>query len=221
MSLPDNVIIFGRSGSGKGTQAHLLGEKISFEILDTGGLLRKMASEDGLLGQNLNKVLKEGRLVPSWVLFFVLVNFLRNFPKDKGLIFEGSPRKLNEAESMDEIFEWTGRSKTIAVLIDVSREESVRRLMNRRICSACGELFLYDKNTASSCLKCGGKLMKRSDDEPRAIEERLNFFDDDVLPVIDRYDKKGVLYRIDGERPIKEVFEDVRQAVEKYNKENN
>lgn len=218
MSLPDNIIIFGRSGSGKGTQARLLREKLDFEILDTGGLLREMSEENGKLGRKIKETLNQGYLVPDWVLFFVVVNFLRHFPSEKGLILEGSPRKLNEAEALDEIFEWIGRPRTLAILIDISSKEATRRLMNRRICSVCGEPVLPDREApAAFCGRCGGKLVRRKDDEPAAIEERLEFFENEVAPVIGRYNEKGLLHRVNGAQFVGNVFQDVYKIIEEYN----
>lgn len=213
---PLNIIVLGRSGSGKGTQAKLLCDKFSLEYIGTGVILRDFAERDNIASKKVKRDLAEGKLVPTWMAFFLWMEKLSQTPEDKGVLFDGSPRKLSEAELLGDVLEWYDRNLVRVVLIDISREEAIKRMINRRVCSKCGRSFYVSHDSGDvKCAYCGGDMMIRPEDNPQAIEKRLNWFDDEVSKSIDYYEKKGILIRINGEQPIEKVFQDMISAIEK------
>ncbi len=197
---PLNIIILGRSGSGKGTQAKLLVDAFHLEYIGTGNLLRTFSERDNVAAKCVKRMLGAGELVPSWLPFFVWMEKLAYSDEQKGMLFDGSPRKLEEAKILDEVLAWFGRAKVKVILIDVSREEVYQRLMKRRICSQCGRGADFEDEhiNAKQCHYCYGSLTVRMEDNPEGIKTRLDWFDEHVVPVIEHYKKKGNLIEING-----------------------
>lgn len=213
---PLNIIVLGRSGSGKGTQAKLLCERYNLEYIGTGALLREFAERDNIASKKVKRELAEGKLVPTWVAFFLWMEKLSQVSEDKGVLFDGSPRKVGEAELLGSVLEWYGRNNLKVILVDISREEAIKRMINRRMCARCGRSFYADSDQKDiKCDNCGGNMIMRPEDNPEAIEKRLNWFDEEVSKSINFYEKQGVLVRVNGERPIEEVFQSIVSALEK------
>jgi adenylate kinase len=215
---PQIIILLGRSGCGKGTQAKLLIKEFGFNYLGSGALLRERAKKDDFSGKKLRKVLESGRLVPTPLMFRFWSQEIEELKKEvdsKGLIIDGSPRSLVEAELMDEVFEWYEWSNVKVILLEISEQEAFDRLTKRRICKKCGRLIPWtgDFKGIKVCDKCGGELETRFDDQPEAIRTRLDFYKKKVEPAIDYYQKQDRLIRVDGERSIEDVYQDVKKAI--------
>lgn len=210
------VIILGRSGSGKGTQAELVQKKFGLEYIGSGNSLRERVKIQDFSGKKIEQVINSGGFVPTSVIFQIWIEKLENFKKDqadlKGVIFDGSPRKLIEAELLDQAFKWYEWDKNEKIfLVNISEQEAFNRLTKRRICKSCGRLIPYIghfKNLVD-CDACGGKLMVRLDDTEESIKGRLNEFNLNTQPVIDYYKKQGRLIEINGEQSIEKVQEDI------------
>lgn len=209
----------GRAGCGKGTQAKLLVEKFGYNYIGSGDLLRNRAKADDFTGKKAAETMKQGDLVPTSLIFMLWVNRLEDLKKQddlKGIIFDGSPRKINEAYLLEEALAWYGWDKNFkAVLIDISKQEAFDRLTKRRSCKQCGQLipFVGHYKTLEKCDKCGGELEVRVDDTPDAINKRLDLFEEEVMPVIDFYEKKGILVKVNGEQSIEEVFNELKNKI--------
>lgn len=204
------IILFGRSGCGKGTQADLLIEKFGFEYLSTGELLRERKKQDDFVGRRLGEAMAQGELVPTFLVFQIWsqqVEAKRESIDRRGLIVDGSPRKLKEAEWMDEVFDWYGWKNISAGLIDISEQEAFDRLTKRRQCEKCGRLIPWvgTFKDLRECDQCGGRLIARADDHPDAIKERMAFFKESVGPAIEYYEKQGRLVKVNGEQGIEAV----------------
>ncbi|NMB92200.1 MAG: nucleoside monophosphate kinase [Parcubacteria group bacterium] len=132
-----NIIFLGRSGSGKGTQLNLLKKRFNLEEIDSGFLLRNFIKQKNSLAQNINEIIKNGNLVPTWLVVYLWVKKILTVKNKKGLIFEGSPRRLEEARILEECLNLMNR-KFIVIYLNVSEKEVIRRLSLRRICSQCG-----------------------------------------------------------------------------------
>lgn len=218
-SKPLIIILIGKSGSGKGTQADLLMEKFGLGHVGSGDLLRARAKKDDFTGREVAKVLKEGRLVPTPVIFKLWLDVMEDFKNQKnlkGFVMDGNPRKLYEAHLEDELFEWYGWKKHMkAVLLDISDKEAVKRLTKRRICQKCGEIipFAGEFKNIDKCPKCKGGLIQRSDDTIAAVKNRLSWFKKEVQPIINYYRKTGRLIKIDGSQAIDKVFKDILKCI--------
>jgi len=219
-SKPLNFILIGRSGCGKGTQGKLLMEKFgaeNFFYVSTGDLFRSLSQCDTAAGKRVKKVLEEGGLpfdVLATTLWMHEISF--KMKEDQGLVADGFPRRLDEAKNLDSFLEFLGRKEnTFYLLIDISRQEAFDRLTKRRICKACNNLIPWvgEFKKLTVCNKCQGELVNRPDDRPEAINNRLDYYEQRVMEVINYYSDKGVLLKINGEQPIEVVFQEILNSL--------
>lgn len=214
---PKIYTFLGRAGSGKGTQAKFLLEKFGLTYIGSGELLRARAKQEDFTGRKTAATMQKGELVPTFLIFLLWASRLEEIKKQadenfRGIVFDGSPRKLVEAEMLEEALLWYEWNKNFkAILIDISREEAFNRLTRRRQCQKCGQLIPYvgHYKNLEKCDKCGGELIMRQDDKAEAINQRLDVFEKEVMPVIDYYEKRGLLIKINGEQTIEEVREEI------------
>jgi adenylate kinase len=212
-----NIFLLGPSGSGKGTQARLLQKDNNLFHINTGGDLREMAREKGPLGQKVQKIIENGYLAPSWLVFYSWFRKVAELPTSHGVIFEGAPRTLDEAENMDQVFSFLERDKRVFIYLKIDLKEAQKRILNRRLCSKCQtEYSLVLTPNLTKCLKCGGKLVRRTDDTKEAVVRRFAFFKKNVVPVINYYKKQNRLIAINGDQPIKKVYQDIKIALKKF-----
>lgn len=185
------IVILGKSGSGKGTQAELLHKNFGFEYFSVGKALRKRAAIQDFIGIKIRKVLKEGGLIPTPLVFHFWFNALERFRKKKvkKLIIEGSPRKLYEAWMLQELVEFYGWDKDfLALHLKISDKEALKRLLKRG----------------------------RSDDEIQAIKNRLKWFRQEVMPVIDFYRKKNRILEINGEGKVEDIHKRIVRKLKHF-----
>lgn len=208
---PLNIILLGRSGSGKGTQAKKIVEHFHLEYIGTGDLLRRFSERDNAAARRMKETLAQGKLAPSWLPFFVWMEKLAYTDTHTGVLFDGSPRKLGEAQILDEVLAWFSRDNVTVILLDISREEAYRRLMQRRICSRCGKGAYVEKETdqVTYCRYCGGDLTIRAEDNPEGIKMRLDWFDNEVSQVIEHYKKQNKLISVNGEQSPEETHKEI------------
>jgi len=205
-----NIIFLGRSGSGKGTQAELLMKKFALVNIDTGDILRRLTKRKDKFGKTVSKNIVKGKLVPIWLVIYCWLDQLLKIPCKKGVIMEGSPRQLEEAKILEEVFSWLGRENFKVVYLQTSVKEVTKRLLMRRICSKCGREFsLNFTPNLKRCSYCGGKLIRRKDDYPRAIKNRMLFFQKKILPVINYFRKKRIVIEINGEGSVEEIHKGI------------
>ena len=201
-----NIIFLGRSGSGKGTQAELLMKKFALANIDTGDILRRLAKKNDKFGKTVLETISHGKLVPIWLVIYCWLDQLLKVPSKKGIIMEGSPRQLEEAKTLEEVFSWLGREDFRVVYLQTSAKEVTQRLLTRRICSKCGKEFsLNFTPNLKNCSHCGGKLVRRKDDYPKAIKNRMLFFQKKILPVINYFRKKKMVVEVNGEGSVQKI----------------
>lgn len=214
------IILLGKSGCGKGTQAELLRDKFGLSHVISGDLLRNRAKKKDFTGKKLNETLLSGGLSPTAVIFKLWIDRverLRNTKGIKGIILDGNPRKIREAYLVDEALDWYEWKNVKAVLIDVSDEEATRRLGKRRVCTnkKCGKIipFVGHYKEIKMCPKCGGRLRYRNDDNPASVKKRLVWFENEVMPIVNYYKKDGRLVKVNGEGTIEDVFKDILKVL--------
>jgi len=213
------IILLGRSGCGKGTQAKLLIKEFGFKYLGSGDLLRKRSKKNDFSGKKIKQVMDMGERVPTPIMFRIWAEKIEEIKDEvnkKGLIIDGNPRSLREAKLMNNAFKWYEWEDIRVILLDISEQEAFDRLTKRRICKECNKLIPWvgDFRTMKVCDDCGGELITRSDDKPKAIRARLEYYKKDVEPAIDYYDKQKRLIKVYGDRSIEDVHYDVKKAVE-------
>lgn len=194
-------------GAGKGTIGKAIAEKYNLQIFETGGALRALSQEDSELARKVKSIIEVGHLVPNDVVMEIVENFLSKLPQGTNILFDGIPRKVEQAESLNALLKKNGRAYR-AVLLDISEETALKRLTTRRICKVCKTIYPADF-TGEKCTAlingatCNGELITRSDDNPEAILTRLKAFRDETLPAMELY-KDGMI-KINGEANIEEV----------------
>lgn len=212
------IILLGRSGSGKGTQADLIAKRYKhIRYISTGDLFRSMLeTEKHSISQKTKEIVNSGGLPPSWLASFLWTREIINTvqPRDT-VIFDGAPRRLPEARLLDEVLGWSGR-KGIPILIDISSREAFRRLSERRMCKECKKIFpfLGKFKNFTYCDVCGGLLIKREDDDAKAIKSRQKWFTDSVMPVVRYYKRQKRLKVVNGEQSIEKVHKDIVRILE-------
>ena len=208
-----NLVVLGPSGSGKGTQARLLAERFGLEHIEVGDILRELASKPTSLGKKVDKIIhQQGKLVPLKLIINLIKFRTQSLPKKQGVVFDGCPRQLLEAKTLDELLTKLNRKIDKVFLLDISEIESVERLVKRRVCRKCDTNFVIGSNITKNqteCPKCGGRLYKRKDDIRKGILARLKEYRKKTLPVANYYCKQGKLVIINGEQSIKKVHQDI------------
>lgn len=213
------LLFLGKQGSGKGTQAELVGKKLGLKYIGTGELYRKKIKDKDFTGKKVAYTVNTGGLAPSVVSFSLWWEKMKEIKAGKnlkGFIIDGSPRKMLEVELIDGALEWFEWNKNVKIiLIDISTKEAIWRMTKRRMCKECRMLipFVGEFRALKKCPKCGGELVKRADDTISGAKKRLAWFKKEVQPVINFYNRAGRLIKINGEQSIENVFKDILRAL--------
>ncbi len=200
------IVLLGPPGSGKGTQAERLEDELGFVRISTGDLLREAVRNQTELGKQAKGFMDKGQLVPNELVIGLMKEKIDKL--EGGYILDGFPRTVEQADVLESI-----TSIDHAINLDVDDEELVSRLTKRRSCPECNAVFhlLYKKpQTEGVCDRCNGELYQRSDDSEDTVRNRLNVYRESTFPLIDFYEKRGVLRNIDGIGDIDDIF----QAIE-------
>ena len=211
-----NLIFLGAPGSGKGTQAVRLAEKISVLHLSTGDLLRAAVKEGTELGNKAESFMKAGELVPDEVIIGLIEEKQKSGELDKGFILDGFPRTIPQADALGAMFERIGSKIDRTVLLDVDDEEIIKRLSGRMFCGDCQTPYNYPANMPREkgvCDKCGGKLIRRPDDEPEVVKNRLDVYKKQTQPIEDYYRNQSVLLSITGVGTPTEIFDRITEGL--------
>ncbi len=212
------IVLLGGPGSGKGTQAKKLTDTLRVPQISTGDIFRAAVKEGTPMGLKAKGYMDQGELVPDDVVIGVVEERLTKPDLDKGYMLDGFPRTVGQAEALDKIL--AGQSKGIdhVVLVDVPDEELVKRLSGRRTCknSECGRMYHVMFNRPKKdgiCDACGSELYQRADDSEATIRERLGVYNSQTAPLIDYYDRKGLLRKVEGVGPIDEIFASIQKVL--------
>ena len=204
-----NIVLLGAPGAGKGTQAQKLVD-LGLAHISTGDLLRGAVKEGTELGVKAKEYMDAGQLVPDSLVIGLVKERLAKPDVEAGFMLDGFPRNTAQAETLDEMLAELGKPIDAALLVDVKPEVIIERLSGRRTCRACN----YTGTKADEvCPRCGGEMYQRDDDKPETIQKRLNTYAEQTEPLIAYYEGKGLLKSVDGDRPVDEVFADVKVAL--------
>ncbi len=205
-----NILLFGPQGCGKGTQAGLLVKKYHLKHISPGELFRTEVAKDSKLGKQLKDYMDRGVLVPKDINFRIVKEALEkvNFTD---FILDGFPRNTEQAEFLKGVVKID-----FAIEINISDDEAVKRISARYSCQDCGEGFntIYIKpKKPGICDKCGGRLIQRDDDKPEAVRKRLQIYHEQTEQLKEFYKKKKIFFEVNGERPIADVFEQLKKII--------
>jgi adenylate kinase len=206
------IIMLGAPGAGKGTQAKRIAAKYNVPHISTGDIFRANIKNNTELGQKAKAFMDKGELVPdSLVLDLIMDRFTEDDCKN-GYVLDGFPRTIPQAEALSDALKANGEKVDFAINIDVPDENIINRMGGRRACVGCGATYHIQFNAPKVegvCDACGEKLILRDDDKPETVKNRLNVYHTQTQPLIDFYEKAGVLVNIDGTQDMDKVFADI------------
>lgn len=214
------LIFLGAPGAGKGTQAKRVSKKYNIPQVSTGDILRAALNEGVELGLKAKSYMESGELVPDNVITDLIRERLQKSDCEKGFLLDGFPRSLPQAEALESLLDELDSPLDSVIRIDVSKEKIVKRLTNRRLCRSCGADYNVATNTppeSMKCTICGGEIYQRSDDKEETILNRLNVYENETIPLISFYKKKGILKSVDGMRKPDAVFDSIIAILEENN----
>lgn len=203
-----NIIFVGAPGAGKGTQASMVAQKLNMVHISSGDLFRQGLEQGTELGKQVKTYMEKGALVPDEITIQMVMERLSAPDIENGVILDGFPRNLPQAEALDSAIVAQGKPIDKVVYIKVSEEELIKRLSGRWLCRQCQAVY----NTVNSppkmegkCDKCGMELYQRPDDKPETVKRRLDIYFAETAPLIDYYRRQGTLITVEGEGSVEEV----------------
>lgn len=205
------LIFLGKPGSGKGTQAAMVAEKLRIPTISMGELLREIATQDTPLARTVKEVTGKGNLLGDDLIINILEERIEKNDCKKGFILDGFPRTVNQAEIFN-------KKVDKVIYIDVRNETIIDRLSSRRECPTCRAIFNVITNPPKKegiCDNCGAKLIIRKDDNPETIKNRLKVYEESTKPLIDYYTKKGLLMKVNGEQAIEDILNEILTILKK------
>ncbi len=203
------IIMLGAPGAGKGTQAKMIADKYGVPHISTGDIFRANIKNGTELGMEAKKYMDQGLLVPDELTVKILLDRVAKDDCEKGYVLDGFPRTIPQAEVLEEALANIGDKIDFAIDVDVPDENIVRRMSGRRACLSCGATYHIEHvppKAEGICDRCGKELVLRVDDKAETVKNRLNVYHEQTQPLIDFYEKKGVLKSVDGTVDMQDVF---------------
>jgi adenylate kinase len=210
-----NVVLLGPPGAGKGTQARLIRDHYGLDLISTGDILRDEIKRKTPLGLQVKEIIDLGLFPADEIILKIFEEYLKN-NKPKGVILDGLPRTLNQAEKIDEIFDHDGLKLDAIIQLGVDEGELIKRLSSREVCKTCGASYSMDNSPTKEgiCDVClGSEFSRRPDDEPEAIKTRLEIYNTQTKPVIDYYSKSNRLRVVNGMESVQEVNKQIESLL--------
>jgi adenylate kinase len=185
-----NIVLLGPPGAGKGTQGERIAKTLGIPKLATGDVLRAALAQGTALGLAAKAAMERGDLVPDSVILGIMKEALAERSAAKGVVLDGVVRTVPQAEGLARVLSELGRRVDAVLLFEVGEDELVRRLSARTTCEGCQTPYT-GREPGSTCEKCGGKLVRRKDDEPEAIRSRMRAYHEQTEPVIEWYERRA------------------------------
>ena len=212
------LLIMGRPGAGKGTQAANIKEYYKIPHISTGDMFRAAMKNETKLGLEAKQYMEKGLLVPDEVTIGIVEERLLEDDCKNGFLLDGFPRTIAQAEALDAFLAKNGVKLDAVLDVNVPAEILVRRMVGRRVCKTCGATFHVEFNAPKVegiCDNCGAKLIQRPDDTEETAVNRLAVYDNNTAPLLDFYAKKNLLKTVNGDQPLEKVFEDIKEVLGK------
>jgi adenylate kinase len=215
MSATPRLVLLGKQGAGKGTQALRLAAHYEITHISTGDMFRAQAAQGTAFGLEAKRYMDEGELVPDEIVIGVIEECtVPGGPLGEGFVLDGFPRTLNQARELDRVL--GDRPIDLAVDLEVPRDIVLDRISGRRVCENCQRLYHVNMPPTQPwvCDTCGGNVKQRDDDTEEAVERRLALYDQETVPIIDYYRDRGILATVDGVGEGDEVFERLVKVID-------
>lgn len=203
------IIMLGAPGAGKGTQAKMIADQYSIPHISTGDIFRANIKNNTELGQKAKTYMDKGLLVPDELVVDLIMDRFKETDCKDGYVLDGFPRTIPQAEALDNALSAIGEKVDFAINVEVPDENIVTRMSGRRACVGCGATYhiVYNPTKAENvCDRCGKELVLRDDDKPETVQKRLSVYHEQTQPLIQYYEKKGVMKEVDGTVDMKDVF---------------
>ena len=198
-----NIILLGAPGAGKGTEASKIVDTYKLPHISTGDIFRENIKNQTPIGLLAKSYIDRGALVPDEVTCKIVEERISREDCKNGYMLDGFPRTIAQAEVLDQI-----TKIDLVINIDVDFSLLLDRICGRRVCKDCGETYhLKRLNGETKCTRCGGELYQRKDDNPETVQSRLSVYNEQTLPLIEYYTKKGVIFNVDGSTTPEAVHE--------------
>ena len=215
------VILLGPPGTGKGTQAKLIAQQLGLAHLSTGDMFRAAVAQGSALGKQAKAFMDSGELVPDEVTIGMLEERVRQPDAQRGVVFDGYPRTLEQAKALDAALKRQAKSADIALNLTASDDELVRRLSGRWLCGSCGEIYQAQSRPPRQpgvCDNCGGKLAQREDDKPEVVRQRLEK-QRPPAQLVTYYRDEGKLVDVDAQQDVGTVTRQLLAAIQSITQE--
>lgn len=212
------LLIMGRPGAGKGTQAANIKEYYGIPHISTGDMFRAAIKEGTELGKLAKSYMDKGALVPDEVTIGIVKERLLKDDCKKGFLLDGFPRNVLQAEALDSFMKEQGISLDAVLDVNVDASILIRRIVGRRICKTCGATYHIDFNKPKKegiCDNCGTPLIQRADDTIETAGSRLEVYDKQTAPLLAYYEKQNLLKTVNGNQELNKVFEDIKAVLAK------
>ena len=211
-----NLILLGPPGAGKGTQAVKIVEKYNIPHISTGDIFRENIKKGTELGKKAQEYMNKGELVPDDLVVEIACSRLLEDDCKEGFLLDGFPRTVYQAEKLDEFLKAHGLELDVVIDIEVGKDELITRLTGRRVCKACGASYHVvniPPKTEGICDSCGGELFQRADDTVETVNNRIEVYNEQTMPLVDYYKNAGKLAVVDGALSLDTVFAEIVKAI--------
>ena len=211
------TILLGPPGAGKGTQAVKIVEKYNIPHISTGDIFRENIKNQTELGKRAKAYIDRGELVPDELVVEIATDRLTKDDCKNGFLLDGFPRTIFQAEKLDEFLTQRGEKLDKVINIDVEKDALVKRITGRRVCKSCGASYHVvniPPKKDGICDLCSGELIQRADDTEETVLNRIDVYNKQTKPLVDYYDKAGVIINIDGNKDLDDVLADIIKGLE-------
>ncbi len=210
-----NLILLGPPGTGKGTIAKFIEKRFNYTHVSTGDLLREEVASETSLGKKIAPIIASGKLVEDEIEEKIVIEKISKLKKN--FVLDGFPRNITQGEHLDHLLNELGIKIDAVLEIDSSEDIIIKRLSARRQCTKCKRIYGLDVPSKEEgiCDDCHSKTILREDDKPEVVKKRLKLYNETTKPLVDFYKKKKILVKIDGNRQLQQIFDEIEKLLQK------